>query len=87
MQASVYSCKDLVAEYFSPPVVLANDATALRVFRKEVNKGSGQFSENPDDFHLYCVGKWDDSVGEMRGCDLRLVIQLGSLVESEAADE
>lgn len=55
---------DQVAQVFSKPVFVGNEAIAMRSLRDEVNSGSsGELAKHPSDFALYRVGVFDDNTG------------------------
>lgn len=63
MQLNAYSVFDNKAIAFIPPFFMVNDAVAIRNFADAVNDPTHAFHKNPDDYVLYRIGSFDDSVG------------------------
>lgn len=62
---NLYSIRDRAARAFGNPFVMANNATAMRVFEAEVNRSSqdNMLHQAPHDFELYCVGSFNIDTG------------------------
>nr|DAV55806.1 MAG TPA: DNA binding protein [Microviridae sp.] len=59
----IYSIFDNKARAYLPPFFMVNDQVAYRAFADAVADPSHQFSKNPNDYCLYCIGSFDDSTG------------------------
>ena len=65
MISVIVSVKDLAAEAFGRPMYLQSLGVAIRSFTDEVNREDkdNQLFNHPDDFDLYELGVFDDSLG------------------------
>lgn len=63
----VYAVFDSAAKAFLPPFCLRNDGEALRAFRDVANSGSHQIGKYPEDYTLFLLGTFNDSLGEFIG--------------------
>jgi hypothetical protein len=65
MISVIVSVKDLAAEAFGRPMYLQSLGVAIRSFTDEVNREDkdNQLFNHPDDFDLYELGLFDDSLG------------------------
>ena len=63
----VVSVKDRAADVFNRPFFVPHRNVAIRDFTDEVNRvaADNQLNKHPDDFDLYCLGEFDDSVGSL----------------------
>lgn len=61
----IVSVKDTAAQAFGRPIFVPTAAVAIRSFRDEVNRkdSTEDMARHPDDFELYQVGTFDDSIG------------------------
>lgn len=59
----VYSVFDDKAASFSTPFTCPVDAIAIRAFYDLVNNSDRLESRFPQDFHLYCLGEFDEMKG------------------------
>lgn len=86
MIKKMYAVFDKVAEIYSAPMVVRAEGEALRICKATVNdpQRSTQVAENPSDFALYALGKYDDSTGVLEPENPSKVIELVSLAESTA---
>lgn len=60
----LYSVKDKLVDEFGPPFSAKNDAVALRMC-KEMSKNMPA----SDDYQLFCIGDFSESVGKIRITD------------------
>lgn len=60
---NLYSVFDTKAEAYLPPFVMQTDEQAKRAIANAVNDTNHEFCKNPDDYILYAVGSFDDSIG------------------------
>lgn len=58
-----YSIFDNKAKIYSSPFYAINDQVALRNFTAEVNQPESMLHKFPNDYCLYCIGKFDDLTG------------------------
>ena len=59
----VYSIFDDKAQVFNTPFFSINHGTALRAFGDLCNDTRSSISRYPQDFHLYCLGEFDEDKG------------------------
>ena len=66
MISVIVSVKDSAAEAFGRPMYLQSIGVAIRSFTDEVNREDkdNQLFNHPDDFDLYELGVFDDSIGK-----------------------
>lgn len=62
MKHRVYCVFDQAARAYLPPFILHSDDLAARVFGDAVNESGHQFNKHPEDYSLYRIGDYDDSV-------------------------
>lgn len=65
MKVNIYSIFDTVAEVFNKPFTEFNDASAQRAFIASLEEKL----TNKNDYVLYNIGTYDDSKGEIVGCN------------------
>jgi len=82
MQKSLYSVLDLRSAIFANPFISVNDMTALRDFGNAVNDPSTTLSKNPEDYQLFKIGSFDDTLGVISTCDRQLIANANTLVEA-----
>lgn len=63
MKYQIYSVLDVKAQAFAPPFFLHRDEVALRAFRDAVLDPKHPMYAHPADYHLYCLGEFDDNSG------------------------
>lgn len=83
MKQAVVSVLDRAASLFGRPFFVAAIGQATRSFSDEVNRKDGDRSEmakHPDDFDLYLLGWYDDTVGAFEN-DHRLLVRAKDLVK------
>lgn len=75
MNLYVVAVYDKVTEAYGVPSFVVSVAAAIRGFTDEVNRPSDEnmFHKHPDDFELYSLGHYDDSVGELQPDKPRLL--------------
>lgn len=63
----VFSIRDIKANVFTKPFFAPNDGVAERLFKNEVNRQAfdNQLYTNPEDFHLFNIGTFDEDTGLM----------------------
>lgn len=80
----LFAVRDNAVEAFLPPFHVRSRGEALRSFSEAVNKGDHQFSNHPDDYVLYHLGKFDDASGVIAAVEpTRIVSAREALVPSD----
>jgi len=79
MISNLYSLKDMIAEFYSPPFLAANDATAVRSVEQAILGGQGNIAKYPEHFQLYMVARYDDSHGGVIPCEPELTAECGNM--------
>ncbi len=83
MISVIVSVRDSAAEAFGRPMYLQSLGVAIRSFTDEVNRDDkdNQLFNHPDDFDLYELGVFDDSIGKYELRDNPSVIVRGKDVK------
>jgi hypothetical protein len=83
MISVIVSVRDSAAEAFGRPMYLQSLGVAIRSFTDEVNREDkdNQLFNHPDDFDLYELGVFDDSIGKYELRDNPSVIVRGKDVK------
>jgi len=83
MISVIVSVRDTAAEAFGRPMYLQSLGVAIRSFTDEVNREDkdNQLFNHPDDFDLYELGVFDDSLGRYELRDNPTVIVRGKDVK------
>jgi len=83
MISVIVSVRDTAAEAFGRPMYLQSLGVAIRSFTDEVNREDkdNQLFNHPDDFDLYELGVFDDSIGKYELRDNPTVIVRGKDVK------
>ena len=83
MISVIVSVRDSAAEAFGRPMYLQSLGVAIRSFTDEVNRDDkdNQLFNHPDDFDLYELGVFDDSIGKYELRDNPTVIVRGKDVK------
>jgi len=63
MKTGIYTLYDIKAGIFTPPMLLTNDQVAKRVLANCANDKTHNVGQNPEDFHVYKNGEYDDTTG------------------------
>lgn len=82
----IYSVFDDAANTFMPPWYQNRDALAMRVFSDACRQEDHPFNQNPQDFHLYHLGNYDDETGRLENVDKPALLLKGSDVRDAAAE-
>lgn len=84
----VYSILDDKAQCFNTPYFAQNDLVASRSFSDLCNDSRSLVSQHLGDFHLYCLGEFDDEKGFLKSYDMPAFIchamQCANVERSEA---
>lgn len=60
MILQIMAVYDAKARAYIPPYYCAHVDVGVRVFAECANMSDHQIGRNPEDFHLYHLGTWDD---------------------------
>lgn len=79
MKKSVFSIRDNKLGSFGVPVVIDNDAVAIRQFGDIIaNGGDNVMTKHPSDFTLYRLGDYDMHTGKFDNLDCPVALATGS---------
>jgi hypothetical protein len=83
MKTQICVIKDRASDAYSQPMFVASVGTAIRQFSDEVNKDSenNQLYNHPDDFDLYHLGEYDDSMAQFSLLEKPVQIAIGKQVK------
>lgn len=70
----VYAIRDERTGSFMTPTCDINDRTAERNFEHALRQPTSLFNSHPQDFMLYCIGEYNEQIGELVSCIPRFVI-------------
>lgn len=76
----IYTVYDAKATSFGPLVAYNSDGEAVRALTMAMRDKESQLSQFPQDFNLVHLGEWDNTTGELRTVDHRIVVNLSALV-------
>jgi len=65
MILEIFAVRDRATDAFGNPMFLQSHGQAIRSFTDEVNRSEkdNPLYQHPDDFDLYCLGKYDTEFG------------------------
>lgn len=63
MVQKVFSVYDSKAEAYLPPFMMTTKGQAIRAFQDAITDGKSQFCKHPQDYTLFEIAEFDDSVG------------------------
>lgn len=63
MQYKVFSIRDIKAEVFLPPFCIPSTKAAIRFFGDLLKDPNSVYSKHPEDYSLYELGVYSDSMG------------------------
>ena len=68
---------DSATQAFGRPLFVNATAQAVRSFGDEVRRAdqSNDFFKHPDDFSLYCLGRFDDTNGRLESVEPELLVR------------
>ena len=79
MNKLVFSIRDNKMETFNSPVMIENDAVAVRQFGDIISRGGDNvMSIHPSDFTLYCLGEFDSKTGKFTNLECPRALATGS---------
>lgn len=87
MITQIYAVYDKKAEAYQMPFFSVNDATAIRMLSRAVLDSNSMLGANPEDFQLMHIAAFDDSVGVITPCMIRVVTEINSLVSKQVQDD
>lgn len=76
---SVYSLYDVCTGLYEAPFLSINDATAIRVLSDVIVRRDSTLQLHPEDFKLFCLGKFDKVLGVLMPETCRQVCNLKDL--------
>lgn len=69
----VCAVRDRALDAFMSPIFVPALGLAVRSFSDEVNRKDSPMNAHPDDYDLYQIGTYDDSVGRLIPSEVRQV--------------
>lgn len=76
---NVYSIRDNKMGSFNVPVLIENDAVAVRQFGDLISRGGDSvMSIHPSDFTLYKLGEFNSHTGKFKNLDCPAALATGS---------
>jgi len=72
MQKVIFSIYDQVTKVYSTPFFCANSAHGQRLFRNAVNDPNSEIKQNPQDYSLVELGRFDDETGAIEYTPLNM---------------
>lgn len=82
---NVYAVFDIKVEKFMLPWYAQNNASAIRVFKDNVN-GDSPFNKHPEDYDLYLLGTFDEDTGAIAGTDKLRLLNATDVLEEKKQD-
>ncbi|WNK12775.1 MAG: nonstructural protein [Microvirus sp.] len=83
MKLEIFAVFDSKAAAFMSPFLMNNAAVATRAFQETCNDATTQFNKHPEDFTLYSLGFFEDTLGTFTINDKHLpLVTAASLKES-----
>jgi len=61
----IYAIRDNKTDHYAAPFVQQHDIDATRMFHRACKDDTVQFSHFPEDFDLYQLGEFDDTIGKL----------------------
>lgn len=65
MKVKLYAIRDDKASLYNPPVIMQNDAIAVRTFGDLVARDDSVIGSHPEDYTLRVIGEFDNETGEL----------------------
>lgn len=79
MKKYVYAIRDNKLGSFGIPVLIENDAVAIRQFGDIItNGGDSVMTKHPSDFTIYRLGEFDSNTGKFENVDCPVALATGS---------
>lgn len=79
MILQVYAIYDVRAKAYMQPFFMDNEEMAKRAVMDCVNSESHGFHKHAEDYSLYCLGSFDDSLGQIEGTGPRFIVSAKAL--------
>jgi hypothetical protein len=84
MIKQAFAMYDEKAEYYLQPFYYLKVGEALRSLQNEISRPDSPLSQNPEDFHLYHLGEYDDELGKFTNLDVpKLIKRVKDMVDAE----
>lgn len=77
----ICAVRDRAIDSFGTPIFVPAIGLAIRSFSDEVNRPDSHFFAHAEDFDLYLLGQFDDSVGALLPLDKPRQISIGKDVK------
>jgi len=78
MSKVIISVYDVKADVYSPPFFVHTKGEAIRSFADEVQNENSAIGRHPEDYHLFCLGDFIETTGEIRVLEVKERIALAS---------
>lgn len=75
--------RDIAADVYANPFASQNAQTALRDFGHACRDENSQLCKNPEDFQLFQVAIFDDSIGVITGHEPKLIANATQFAKGE----
>ncbi len=85
MKLNIYAVYDKVAQAYKQPLIFQNrDEIVVRMMKNTLldDRESSEFKNNPLDFAIYRLGKFDDNTGEITS-DIAKIVDISTLLDPE----
>lgn len=87
MKTTMYTVFDDKADIYTPPFFQGTDGMAMRAFSQACTNAEHPFSKNPEDYHLYKVGSFDDETGKVESYEPVLLLNAIEVVSAAKAEK
>lgn len=87
MKTFMYTVFDDKADVYTPPFFQGTDGLAMRAFSQACVDTSHPFNKNPEDYHLYKVGSFDDETGKVEAFEPSLLLEAADVVAAHKAEQ
>jgi len=77
---NLYAIRDIKADAFAAPFLMANDNVAMRAVTESALSSDSSLRRHPGDYQLWCLGSYDEPTGNINSSPL-LVANVTSLVQ------
>jgi len=84
----VYAIRDNKTDHYAAPFVQQHDIDATRMFHRACKDDTVQFSHFPEDFDLYHLGDFDDTIGKLIALPApRFIVSATSFTKMQTAEK
>lgn len=80
MKTQVFAVYDSAVAAYQRPVFALSEGQAVRMFLDATLRQDTEFAAHPEDFALFKIGEFDDSIGEIIGFPPKCVAKAHELV-------